>query len=389
MPVQKNRGGRIIQLLPPARKVRPWLELQVNGELQLTWVRSATRACWVRTAANRARTRLVDVAVRVTQVDVVERVVGIHTKLHDIPLVERRVLHQRHIGVEEVRTPCSVTADVSDGIQAGASKAAADRRRIAEVLTRCDVSRADHRAEERHALSRCALHAVRDAVHIPVRLARSVARRKGAASRIAQRERQAALPHERRGELPTAYDCIRQRVRAREERLTLAEWQIIDAIRRKRIAANGSIVADNGLLVPRCKAACIVGTALIRVVRAHAQSLGHRLGQLHLECVVVAVLIITVVADVLIPVAGASASRQCSANVATQQRGVVGSTLIGAGQRNTGLAACRRCSAERRDRGHIGSDIVVVQSNTVDRAIRSGQIDARLVRVGVVAITIA
>ena len=102
------------------------LELQVNGELQLTGVGGATDAGGERTTADGTCAGTVNGAVRIAEIDVVEGVEGIHAELRSYPLVKRHVLEQRHIAIEEVRPKERVAAYVSDGVQTGAGETTGD-----------------------------------------------------------------------------------------------------------------------------------------------------------------------------------------------------------------------------------------------------------------------
>ena len=111
--------------------------------------------------------------------------------------------------------------------------------------------------------------------------------------------------------------------------LALAEGKLPQAVRGERATPRKGIIADDCLFVPGSKAVRRIPPALVRVVQIDVETLRHGLGDLGLNCVVVSVLIVAVVADVLRPAAGPGAARrQVAIGVAAQQRGV-GRTAVG------------------------------------------------------------
>jgi hypothetical protein len=105
--IQKGRWEEVF-LPPEAVELR--LELQTSRKFHLARVGGPVRS----------RTRgdgsiILDVAARITEVDMVERVEGIRAELQRVP-ADEEVLHHRHVGVEQMRSPCIVASAIADGI---------------------------------------------------------------------------------------------------------------------------------------------------------------------------------------------------------------------------------------------------------------------------------
>jgi hypothetical protein len=192
------------------------------------------------------------------------------------------------------------------------------------------ICRTDDGSKLVHAPScaRYALYILVQLAHVSVRLARCIARNRGSTCRVAQRERQAALPDDRGAIFPATDDSIHQPVHVVGEHLTSAERQVIQAVRRKRAAADGLIVADNGLLIPRSEAARSICTTLVRVVQVEAEPLRKLLSKFGLQGVVVGVLVVPVVADILGPVTRAESAGGKMTVIVTSEQRLVGSAAI-------------------------------------------------------------
>ena len=138
----------------------------------------------------------------------VEAVERIDAKLSDDTLFDRRVLLERKIAVEEVRTEAAVASRVADLIKTGRGKGCAQRLLVVE--------------EQRRTTGE-SLYARLQRLRIAIDIAGSRARNAGAAAAVGERKRQAAGVVDNRAELPAANQIVDQRIGMAEQGMIATE----------------------------------------------------------------------------------------------------------------------------------------------------------------------